>query len=139
MLKNMEGNKLSGLNRLAGQWEGIHGSGVYHEEWEIVNETVMKGRAYLIKKGEIINNELLKIHCDETGLYYTADVSHNSAPVSFKMTSSGINVNVFENPSHDFPQKITYEINENVSLKATVEAVKDGKTRKIEYNLRKIL
>ena len=129
---------LNNLNWLAGQWEGIQGNGINHEEWEIINEYELKGKAYMIKKGEIINVEMLKLHSDETGIYYTADVSHNPAPVSFKLTLQNGNTFVFENPAHDFPQKITYEKKEENTLAATVEATINGKTRKIEYLLKKI-
>jgi len=123
---------------LVGMWEGIQGQGIYHEEWVMKSETELSGKAYLINKGEIKNSEILKIHISGGNIFYTADVSHNPDPVSFKLTSQNNNIFIFENPEHDFPQKITYERKDNDSLLAVVEAVKDGKTRKIEYNLRLI-
>ena len=131
-------NDLSIFEWLVGMWEGIQGQGIYHEEWAMKSETELSGKAYLIKKGEIKNSEILEIHIAEGVIFYTADVSHNPDPVSFKLTSQNNNNFIFENPEHDFPQKITYERKDNGSLLAVVEAVKDGKTRKIEYNLRLI-
>lgn len=124
---------------LIGQWEGIQGSGIYHEEWNKSDKNELKGKAYMIKKGEILNTEILKIHEDSIGIFYTADVSHNTAPVSFKLTFQNENSFVFENPEHDFPKKITYEFENNNKLKATVEASNNGKIKKIEYNLRRIV
>jgi len=136
-------NNFSNLLWLVGQWEGIQGTGIYHEEWGKINENELKGRAYMIKKGEIINNELLKITEDITDenseIYYIADVSHNPAPVSFKLTFLNENKVVFENPEHDFPQKITYEKNNDESLTAVVEAIVNGKNKKIEYFLKRIV
>ena len=85
-------NSLDRINWLTGQWEGIQGAGIYHEEWKKVSDSELKGKAYMIKKGEIINVEILIIHEDDTGIFYTA----------------------------------------------TVEAVKNGKIKKIEYNLKRI-
>lgn len=130
---------LNNLYWLEGQWEGIHNDGIYHEEWKITDEDELKGRAYLIKKGEITSNEILKIHADGKSVFYTADVKHNPRPVSFVLTYSGNNKFVFENPAHDFPQKITYVCNGNGTLTATVEAVNKDRLRKIEYNLKKII
>ncbi|MCB0729161.1 MAG: hypothetical protein KDD00_16970, partial [Ignavibacteriae bacterium] len=101
---------LKKLEWLTGQWEGIMGSGLYHEEWYPDELNNLTGRAYLIKNGEITNNEKLKIHLIENDIFYTADVSHNPAPVSFKLTEYSDKIFIFENPEHDFPQKITYEI-----------------------------
>jgi Domain of unknown function (DUF6265) len=134
----MTNKNLGQLEWLIGQWEGIHGSGIYHEEWEKINNNEFKGKAYLVKKGEIPNPEKLKLHCDDEGIYYTADVSHNPNPVLFEMTSFDKNQFVFENPLHDFPQKITYEKMDNDTLLAIVEATKNSKTKRIDYKLKRL-
>ena len=124
---------------LVGKWEGLQGSGIYHEEWEFNDESVLTGKAYLIKKGEILNTEKLKIHLSGSDVLYTADVSHNPSPVSFRLTSYENNIFIFENPDHDFPQKITYEMKNDGSLFAVVEAINNGKNRRIEYSLKLML
>ena len=126
------------LAKLLGVWEGIQGSGIYHEEWRKLNDNSLEGRAYLLKKGEIVNPENLKIVIEDGEVYYVADVSHNEAPVRFRMTSSSDTILVFENPSHDFPQKITYDLGEEGWLKAIIEAEREGKVRKVEFRLKKI-
>ncbi len=135
----MHSDNFTGLIWLAGKWEGIRGKGVYHEEWKVTAKNEMKGRAYLMKKGEITSNEILKLHEDSSGIHYTADVSHNSEPVSFLLTYADDTTFVFENPEHDFPTKITYVNNDNKSLTATVEAEIDNSLKKFEYFLNKIL
>ncbi len=129
---------LKQLEWLIGQWEGVQGPGVYHEEWEKISDSEFKGRAYMIMKGEIKNVEILRLHCDGKEIYYTADVSHNPKPVSFKLTYLNETTAVFENPKHDFPQKITYEKKDNDSLLATIEGLKNDKIRKVEFYLKKI-
>lgn len=121
------------LKWLEGQWEGIQDNGIYHEEWETDSDGMMNGRAYLIKKGEISNPEKLKLHADENGIYYTAEVSHNPGPVTFRLTYSDENKFVFENPQHDFPKMITYERKDANNLVATIE---EGK-KKFEFKLMK--
>ncbi len=130
---------LDKLKWLIGRWEGLQGHGIYHEEWEFNEESGLTGKAYLIKKGEILNTEKLKIHLSNGNIFYTAEVSHNPSPVSFRLTSYENNIFIFENPEHDFPQKITYEKKEDGSLLAVVEAISNGKNRRIEYSLRSIL
>jgi hypothetical protein len=126
------------LAKLLGVWEGIQGSGIYHEEWRKLNDNSLEGRAYLLKKGEIVNPENLRIVIEDGEVYYVADVSHNEAPVRFRMTSSSDTILVFENPSHDFPQKITYDLAEEGWLKAIIEAEREGNVRRVEFRLKKI-
>lgn len=125
------------LALLAGSWEGIQGAGVYHEEWQVSGDGSLSGRAYLIAKGEIRNEELLTLKEEPDGIYYTAKVSHNEAPVRFRLTSAEGMVFVFENPAHDFPQKITYDMSVKDRLLAVIEAQKDGKRRAIEFRLKR--
>lgn len=123
---------------LEGQWEGIQGEGIYHEEWYDQDEYKITGKAYFINKGEISNPEKLTILFREDGIFYIADVSHNTSPVEFKLIESSDNKFVFSNPLHDFPQKITYyKTNEN-ELAAVIEAEKNGKIKKIEFILKRI-
>lgn len=118
---------------ILGTWEGIHGNGIYHEEWKEVSQNELIGKAYLIRKGEIVNPEKLKLHCDESGIFYTADVAHNPKPVSFRLTQLEEGKMVFENPEHDFPKKITYIKEADNSLRAIVEAG----SKSFEYRLKK--
>lgn len=67
--------------------------------------------------------EKLKILEKEGHWYYVADVSHNSAPVYFKMTSADGSGFVCENPEHDFPKKITYRLDGDI-INASISAGK---------------
>ncbi len=123
---------------LLGIWEGNHGDGLYHEEWQKSSETEFFGKAYLIRNDSIGSSEILKLNSDSDGIYYTADVSHNPKPVRFNMVKFSANEISFENPEHDFPQKITYERKDDNSLLATIESIKGNKAGKIVFYLKKI-
>ncbi|MEO8666605.1 MAG: DUF6265 family protein [Ignavibacteria bacterium] len=131
----MEKINISKLEWLAGQWEGIQGNGIYHEEWAIINGKEIVGKAYMIKKGEITSFEKLKIHVEENKIFYVADVSQNPQPVSFEMTYYDESKFIFENHLHDFPKIITYEKKDNALL-ATIEAEEKGKVKKFEFDLK---
>lgn len=57
------------------------------------------------------------------------------APTEFRLKESDNGIATFENASHDFPQRITYEIGgENLDeLKARIEGTADGQTRSMEW------
>lgn len=129
---------LKQFNWLIGKWEGKHGDGVYHEEWWSETGGQIHGSAYISKNGSIGETEILKLHLVNGIPAYTADVKHNPKPVSFLLTFSDEHIFVFENPQHDFPQKITYErINDN-SLIATIEAISNEAVKQVKFMLNKI-
>ena len=41
---------------------------------------------------------------------------------------------VFENPQHDFPQRIIYTLKDGGRLTAAIEGTKNGKTRRVDLN-----
>jgi hypothetical protein len=49
------------------------------------------------------------------------------------MTEAEDSLVVFKNPKHDFPQQITYRLQKNNTLKATVSGTQFGKKSSNEY------
>lgn len=118
---------------IADNWIISEGGVVSHEHWTKVNDTLYEGGSETIKNGDTIFAEKLKIIVKDGEIFYVADVKHNPEPVYFKLTGSDTNKAVFENPEHDFPQKITYEL-ENGNLHAYIEGPgKEGKWKKVDF------
>jgi hypothetical protein len=70
-------------------------------------------------------------------IFYVPKTSDNPLPVAFKRTSSNANEIVFENPKHDFPQKIHYKRNADGSVTAVVSGAMNGQPRQIEFKYTK--
>jgi hypothetical protein len=68
--------------------------------------------------------EYLRIEAREDGIYYVASPK-GTGTTDFKLTDSSSNRAVFENPEHDFPQKIAYTRKGN-RMHVEVTAQKDG-------------
>lgn len=120
------------------KWVSQSETSTSYEHWEKTNETLYTGGSETIKNGDTVFAEKLKIELIEGKVYYIADVAHNPAPVKFLLTEVNENSAIFENPEHDFPQKITY-INENGILHAVIEGPgKDGKTKKVDFFMQKM-
>jgi hypothetical protein len=92
---------------LQGTWK-VDGRETY-EKWESA-DSVLCGKGYKIKNGVEIVTEQLEIKLIDGVIYYLATVANQNegATVRFKLTESGSDVLVFENPEHDFPKKIIY-------------------------------
>jgi hypothetical protein len=123
---------LSKLNWLNGTWNRTNAkpgrSGV--EIWQKVSNTEMVGKGVSLKGADTAFVEKLKIIIKGNDIFYVADVPENKEPVLFKLTSLTANNLTFENPQHDFPKKISYELN-GAKLKATVSG--DGRAQEFWF------
>jgi hypothetical protein len=99
---------------LAGTWENLQsrpGETVL-EVWQMEPEGHLSGKGIIIRSADTIVTERLQIVQREGTYYYVADVSHNPAPVFFEITEFGPDGFVVQNPGHDFPKKIVYNLRE---------------------------
>lgn len=127
---NLEMEKLSWI---ADRWVSAEGETRSYEHWEKISDELFTGGSETINNGDTIFTEKLKIEKIDGEIFYIADVKHNPAPVKFKMTSLNDYEAVFENPEHDFPQKITYRLEEGI-LHATIEGPgSSGAWRKVDF------
>ena len=92
----------------------------------------MLGMSRTVAGGATKEYEFLRISTEKDGLVFTARPSgqEEAAFRSVRVTGSGV---VFENPGHDFPQRIAYERRTDGSLLAWIEGAQGGKSKKVEY------
>lgn len=113
------------LEWLVGKWQRANtrpGSQAF-ESWQKSNEALI-GIGVTLKGTDTVFVEKLKIVLKDGALNYVADVAQNGKPIFFKITSMNEKGFVSENPTHDFPKKIEYRL-ENDQLTATISG--DGK------------
>lgn len=114
------GLSINDLNWLKGHWERVHikeGRSA-HERW-VAEGTGLKGWGVAFQGVDTSFVEVLYIVSRGDTLYYVAEVSENPDPVYFRITSITAHGFICENPKHDFPQKITYQL-ENDTLNAVI-------------------
>jgi hypothetical protein len=119
------------LNWLSGSWSGRSPDGIFGEGWELVNDSVYHGKGYFIVGKDTVSSESLRLVQEGTQLFYEPTVKNQNGgkAVRFEMTSLSENTVVFENPSHDFPQKINYTLVNPDSLVAEISGEIEGKHR----------
>ena len=114
-------------------WINAQGETISYEHWNKINDTLFEGGSETIKNGDTVFSEKLKIIKEKNDIYYIADVKHNPAPVYFKLTEISEGKAVFENPEHDFPQRITYLL-ESGTLHAFIEGPNaTGKWKRVDF------
>ena len=121
---------LKKLDWLTGEWIRTNAkpgrSGI--EIWKRTSDNEMAGRGINLKGIDTTFVEKLRIIVKDNAIYYVADVPQNKEPVLFKLTTQSETKLVFENPQHDFPKVITYEV-----LDKKLKAVISGDGKAIEY------
>ncbi len=127
-------------NWLVGNWEFTQSQIPTFETWKKENDSTLSGYSYAVRNGDTIVTERLLWQIREGESYYipTVDGQNDNEAILFKLSSSLANQWIFENPTHDFPQKITYtKIDEN-QLTAEISAKTDSTERKIAFPMRRV-
>jgi len=96
----------------------------------------MLSMARTVRGDKLVEYELVVVREQEGGLAYEAHPSGQPSAV-FLSSSVGDALVVFENPEHDFPQRIGYRRNGSDELLAWIEGTHNGKARRIEYPYRR--
>lgn len=129
-----KGNKTQSINDIAwivGHWQrtNVRPGTTAYEFWEKSSEKLLTGIGFSMKGSDTTFIEKLKIELKDGTLYYVADVRENAEPVYFKFTEIHDNGFVSENPEHDFPKMISYELKDGVMT----AVISDGGEKKMGF------
>lgn len=122
---------------LAGTWQRVdlpEGQSGY-ERWTYDGAQGFAGVGVTERDGKTTFEEKLRIVPKDGVVYYVADVPENAQPVYFKLTELSTSGFSFENPAHDFPQKIEYK-KDGRQLHVRVSAGNKAEDFKFERELR---
>jgi hypothetical protein len=123
---------------LAGCWEGTLSSGaVYEEMWLPPRGGTMLGAARMTRPSRTLSFEFIRIADEDGTLVYAAQPS-GRPPTRFAATQVEANAVTFENPEHDFPQRIIYRHTPPDELAARIEGERDGQLRGMDFPLRRV-
>lgn len=118
---------LDDLAWMAGHWSAIVEGIVMEEAWFEPLGGVMLGIHRDVRPGSRAFFEYLRIEEREDGLVYVASPMGRGA-TDFPLATFDAQSVVFENPGHDFPQRIIYS-REGDRLTAKAEAMVEGELR----------
>ena len=98
------------LDWLVGTWCTEPENGAYMcESWAPMDRGVMRGEATRVKDGRVSVGETMRIRVGESGVFFHAEPK-GQAPTDFRAVriDSKLPAVTFENPAHDYPQRIRY-------------------------------
>lgn len=137
------GNKIKSYNLqkldwFIGRWKGKDKEGDFYETWAKINDSLFSGKSHTIYDNDTVFSEVIRIEQTDTNIYYIVNTAHNEKEVAFKLIEVSGNKAIFENPAHDFPNRIIYELKNDSSLYARIEGMSNGKEVAGEFNLKQI-
>lgn len=123
---------IADLSWLAGSWSGESGGIRMEEHWSAPAAGSMIGMHRDVGKGRTMLFEFLRIEQKGDQIVYLSMPNGRSPATAFALKElSGTRV-VFENPSHDFPQRIIYW-KDGADLRARIEGTMNGKAGSEEW------
>ncbi|HLC83415.1 MAG TPA: DUF6265 family protein [Bacteroidia bacterium] len=134
------GNKTVGIadfTWLQGKWMGTSEGMDFFEQWKPLQGNLLDGQGGAVSGKDTVFSEKIKIEQRGEDVFYTANVQENGGPVDFKFTGYKQDSIVFENPKHDFPQRLVYFRLPNNKLYACIDGLKAGKYSRMEFSYQK--
>lgn len=125
------------LTWLAGCWEFTRGARRVTEQWMRPDGGTLMGMSRTTTDGKTVEYEFLIVREGVKGLELVAKPS-GQAEAIFTATSVGAREVVFENPTHDFPQRITYRMTGEGGLNAVVEGDVKGQRQAVQFPYRSV-
>ena len=127
----LHAQEIEKLSWMTGTWNQTREGETVQESW-LGPRGKMMAAVNLTSSPKRTSFEFLRIVETPAGLAYLASPG-GKAPVEFKLKEMGDKRVVFENATHDFPQRVMYWIEPDGTMKARIEGTIQGKARGMEW------
>jgi Domain of unknown function (DUF6265) len=130
--------KVTDLSWISGCWETNNNGRVTTERWAKATDNLMLGTSQTVKETKSVSFEFLRIVNNGQGLMYVAQPSNAKEPTAFAAKTVSANEVVFENPKHDFPQRIIYKQTKPDMLDARIEGKQGEKEMGMDFPMKRV-
>jgi hypothetical protein len=123
------------LEIITGTWVTKRKDGQIVETWKKDNASNFSGVSYRVQGNDTIPLEVVKLYFSNGDIIYAPVTAgqNDDKEVLFRLKSANKKKYIFENPSHDFPQRIVYDFKTADSLHAFIDGNVEGKPMHIDY------
>lgn len=119
---------------LAGTWSFERNGRVVTERWTAPAGGIMLGTSQTVAGERTLDYEFVVLRTDKDGrVVYVAKPSRQPE-ATFTLVKLADHEVIFENSTHDFPQRISYTLKPDGTLLAVIEGTSDGKIRRVEFS-----
>lgn len=127
----VQGPTVDQLTWLTGCWTVTRGDSIVEEQWLRPLGGTLMGISRTVKGERTVEHEFLQIRDVNGKLAYVAKPS-GQAEATFRLKVFSESELIFENPEHDFPQRIIYRRTVD-GVAARVEGTRGGQSRGIDF------
>ena len=121
---------------LQGCWQTMRGEAIVEDQWMAPRGGTMLGMGRTVRGGKTAEYELVLIKEQGGALAYEAHPSGQPSATFLSKTVTDTSV-VFENPKHDFPQRVGYQRDRADGLQAWIDGEINGKARRVVFAYRR--
>ena len=93
----------------------------------------MVGISRTVAEGSTVEIEFMQIRENAKGEMIFIAKPADQPEATFKLIKGSANEVIFENPQHDFPQRVIYRLQGNDSLLGRIEGMSKGKERSVDF------
>ena len=103
------------------------------EHWLKPAGGTMLGISRTVADGKTVEFEFTQIRQDEKGDIYFIAKPSGQLEATFKLIKGSAHEVIFENPQHDFPQRVIYRLQSDGSLLGRIEGVSKGREKSVDF------
>jgi len=129
---------ISQLAWLGGCWKSDTAEPGSGEHWLPLAGGTLLGVSRTVKQGKTVEFEFMQIRAVESGQLAFIAMPSGQKTVVFPLLRLGETEVVFENPQHDFPQRVIYQLEGETKLRARIEGMRKGALRVIEFPMNRV-
>jgi hypothetical protein len=129
---------IGSLAWLAGCWKAEKGERGSGEQWLPPAGGTMFGVSRTVKNGKTVEFEFIQVRLNAAGKLVFIALPSGQKETTFVASSGGKESVTFENPEHDFPQKVIYRLQSDDRLVARIEGTRDGKLRGVDFPMQRV-
>jgi hypothetical protein len=129
---------ITSLAWLAGCWSPEKGDPGSVEHWLPPAGGTMLGVSRTVKNGQTVEFEFMQLRVNAEGRLVFIALPSGQEQTTFVASTVGKDSVTFENPEHDFPQKVTYRLESRERLIARIEGNRGGTLRGIDFPMRRV-
>lgn len=129
--------ELASLSWLSGCWAAEGGETGSVEHWLPPAGGTMLGLSRTVKKGKTVEHEFLQIRANAEGRLVYIALPFGQKEATFTLASTSEGAVTFENPQHDFPQRVSYRLLPGLRLVARIEGLRNGVLRGIDFPMKR--
>lgn len=129
---------VTSLAWMAGCWASEKGDAGSVEHWLPPAGGTMLGVSRTVKNGKTVEFEYMQLRTNTEGKLVFIALPSGQKETTFAASSVGKDSVTFENPQHDFPQKVIYRLESPTRLVARIEGKRGETVRGVDFPMRRV-